>query len=392
MGCSMASSSRGNTFYKHYSLSEKISQGQFSQVHLATAKSKPLVSESHEVTVKIVSLFDANSKTHLDDSRVESAGREVGIWRELQDHDNIVRFGEAFFDNHLCYIVTERCSHTLFGYLDTMPSLTEVSLRKVFAQMLRAISHLHSAAIVHCDIRPENFQVGGADGHTLKLCDFSYAARWPKSGVLQGTCGGSLYMSPEMKVARCFTEKTDIYSFGVIAYLLLCGNFPCVNKMDIATTQSELLARPDFSQSWLSNSATCFLKMVLCRHPKQRSSAKIALNLLLMNDSDQDQNLPCLKPMIQVAAALVASQKPPLRVSSIDMMLVPSVGGRDTSFSKQSSSFSKQSSKVRPAECYVEEPMTIPKIRITPASDISTCSGSTRTTRDSALMTPPGTP
>jgi serine/threonine protein kinase len=126
---------------------------------------------------------------------------------------------ENFFDDYFCYMVMERCKYGLVSYLKILPTITESTLVPVFHQMLQGLTHLHSLNIIHRDVKPENFLVGGRDGQTVKLADFGLAAIVPESGKVAKVCGTAAYMCPEMILLREADFKADIWSLGVTAYL-----------------------------------------------------------------------------------------------------------------------------------------------------------------------------
>jgi len=94
------------------------------------------------------------------------------------------------FGEDLCFMVMEKCSCGLYQALRNMPDVTERDLGNILAQMLQGISHCHSVNIIHRDVKPDNFLIGGKDCHTVKLTDFGLSAivkprvlllwAWPK--------------------------------------------------------------------------------------------------------------------------------------------------------------------------------------------------------------------
>jgi serine/threonine protein kinase len=146
--------------------------------------------------------------------------------------------------------------------------------------MLLGIAHIHSLNIVHRDIKPDNFLVGGSDGKTVKLGDFGLAAYVPPGGKVEGVCGTSPFMSPEMLRKREVDLKADVWSFGVLAYSFMCGHFPYDSKDGSSKSMKLAIAdgnAPRCRKPWLTSSACAFLKAVLCREPCARLSATSAL-------------------------------------------------------------------------------------------------------------------
>jgi serine/threonine protein kinase len=165
---------------------------------------------------------------------------------------------------------------------------------------------MHAKRLVHRDVKPEAFRVGGSDSRTIKLGDFGNSVML-ESGKLKGECGTPLYMAPEMITGKVYDEKIDVWSLGVIVYILLFGgNFPFVPKdrnrcSDIKLVISSSQAEPSFtSPVSLSGSATAFAMSLLERSPSNRPSAGDALKKAYMvsvmaGTHEIDADLPCLR-------------------------------------------------------------------------------------------------
>merc|ERR1712190_715142 len=115
-------------------------------------------------------------------------------------------------------MVMERCHCSLFDHIKNMPDLTERTLGHIFWQMLQSLSHLHSVQVVHRDVKPANFLVGGESGQIVKLCDFGLSDRLPKQRKLFDIVGTPPYLCPEMLREEGYDCKSDVWSLGVLAY------------------------------------------------------------------------------------------------------------------------------------------------------------------------------
>merc|ERR1719428_1666918 len=92
-------------------------------------------------------------------------------------------------------------------------------------QMFLAVSEVHALKMLHRDVKPDNFLVG--PGATVKLCDFGFARRFPSGpACVRGVFGTAPFMSPEMIMGLEYGAPTDVWSLGVVLYVLLCGEFP----------------------------------------------------------------------------------------------------------------------------------------------------------------------
>eukprot|EP00747_Dinoflagellata_sp_TGD_P209275 gnl/TRDRNA2_/TRDRNA2_82669_c0_seq1.p1 gnl/TRDRNA2_/TRDRNA2_82669_c0~~gnl/TRDRNA2_/TRDRNA2_82669_c0_seq1.p1 ORF type:complete len:694 (-),score=91.94 gnl/TRDRNA2_/TRDRNA2_82669_c0_seq1:28-2058(-) len=238
MGCagSSPSSSGSDAFHACYTLGEKIGQGSFGQVRWCDAKG----AAGERLAVKILTLRSASPSSGMGNIRcistmldpvtrelMRNAKTETVLWRQIGYHDHCVQLHEAFSDDHLCYLVMEACQCSVFSALkDKSPHASECDLLRVIHEVLQALHHIHGRGIVHRDVKPDNMLLGGPDGTVSKLCDFGLAAALPASGKMRGVVGTVPYMSPEMLNGFAYTVKTDVWSLGVTAYVMLYGRFP----------------------------------------------------------------------------------------------------------------------------------------------------------------------
>jgi serine/threonine protein kinase len=308
-------------FHDKYVLCEKVGVGTFGQVHLATPLKEDANDhiKSHAVAVKIIEKIGKERTVSSDREMQRALSTEVDIWRRVGSDENCVCFHDVFFSLGLCYMVMERCDNDFLNHIETMPVFDERSLGDVFAQMLSAIRHLHSVRIIHRDVKPDNFVVGGKDGKTLKLGDFGLSVTKSRWKNVFGACGTAPFMCPEMVNEQCYDEKADVWSFGVIVYTLLFGALPYTTYSRSSKAMMNAIARarpaPKFkvvSQSVSqfecdrSVDAMAFAKRLLTRDARQRPSALEASSMVYMNSVAKrchllSVNAPSLRPMIRLA-------------------------------------------------------------------------------------------
>jgi len=283
--------SSGESFHQQYILKGKLGKGAFAQVHLARPVSRD--KEVQEVAVKITDLSksrraakDESDEADIDERAKRSVEREVCILRRVGAMPHCVGFHEEFFDGQLSYIVMERCDMTLLQALEHTPELTECTLARIIKEMLQALNNIHRLCVVHRDVKPDNFLCSGEKG-TIKLCDFGLAAVVSgRKGELKGVYGTAPYMSPEMLGGHGYGAETDIWSLGIIAYVLLCGQFPYQPTESTAQAMKVAILvgtpQPNFQDMaglYPSPAALAFLHMTLHRNRTARPSAADALRL-----------------------------------------------------------------------------------------------------------------
>jgi len=162
---------------------------------------------------------------------------EVNVLREVRGHPNVIRLFDVFAVENEVYIITELGrGGDLFNLISTHPKygMTEAFVAKTLAEMLSAISFLHSRHITHRDLKIENWVLSGKDlWSPLKLIDFGLATHYTPGHRLSRVVGSSLYVAPEV-LKKSYTESCDLWSLGVIAYILLSGVPPFYGKDDEA--------------------------------------------------------------------------------------------------------------------------------------------------------------
>lgn len=217
------------------------------------------------------------AKSAGEESRKELMN-EMGIVRSL-DHPNILKMYEFFEDKTRFYIVTEMCTGgELFDTIIEREHLKEKEAAILIRQALACISYCHSMNVVHRDLKPENILLETSISFDdIKIIDFGCAARWKEGQApMRDIIGTPYYIAPEV-MARSYGFKCDVWSIGVITYILLCGSPPFSGDDD-----DEIIQRiqsgepPSFEEdAWTHMSTECkeFVSLLLTHNPRMRPSA-----------------------------------------------------------------------------------------------------------------------
>lgn len=150
---------------------------------------------------------------------------ELAILRKL-DHPNIMRIFEVFEDNINYFLVTELCTGIeLFETIQQKVRFSEFEAAEIVKQLLLAVAYCHKLGVVHRDLKPENIIYDESD-QTLKIIDFGTSVEYDKKKEqLKTMHGTSYYIAPEV-LQQNYDERCDVWSIGVLMYILLCGSPP----------------------------------------------------------------------------------------------------------------------------------------------------------------------
>ncbi|OMJ76155.1 hypothetical protein SteCoe_24527 [Stentor coeruleus] len=195
-----------------YSMIKKIGEGATCQVKLATCKNTKI-----QRAVKSISI--SNEKLRI------KAEREIEILKKI-DHPCLVRSIESFKDPNNIHIVSEFYTGlSLYDMLKEGSGLNEKEALKYMFYIISGLNYLHKLGIMHRDLKPENMIFESVDSESLlKIIDFG-SAQYLKKKVYKKKCGTILYMSPQVLEGK-YTEKCDIWSIGIIFYIMISGTHP----------------------------------------------------------------------------------------------------------------------------------------------------------------------
>lgn len=258
-----------------YELGREIGRGHFG--HTCWAKGKKGEMKNRQVAVKIISKAKMTTAIAIEDVR-----REVKILKALSGHRNLINFYEAFEDSLNVYVVMELCEggELLDRILARGGRYAEEDAKHIVAQMLSVVSFCHVQGVVHRDLKPENFLFATKDEESpMKLIDFGLSDFIKPDQRLNDIVGSAYYVAPEV-LHRSYSSEADIWSIGVITYILLCGSRPFWARTESGIFRSVLRADPNFYDTpWPSVSAEGkeFVKRLLNRDHRKRMTAAQAL-------------------------------------------------------------------------------------------------------------------
>jgi len=199
-----------------YAIGEVLGQGGFSIVKKAIHKQT-----QQPWAIKIIKKDEPN----LTPQEIENLYSEIDIMQKLK-HSNIVALNEVFEDKTTLYLVLELIDGgELFDQIIAKGSYPENEAATIIKQVLQAVGYMHTYGVAHRDLKPENLLCCGPDKLTIKVSDFGLSKDFGR-GQLKTSCGTPDYVAPEVLSGKGhYDHSVDIWSIGVILYVLICG-FP----------------------------------------------------------------------------------------------------------------------------------------------------------------------
>ena len=206
---------------------------------------------------------------------------DIEMSKEI-NHPNVARIFEYYLDSKRVYVITEFFEGgELFDYIQECSQLCESEAAYFLKQILTAVCYLHQKGIMHGDVKPENIVLDSKNPRaTIKLISFGNSRRLEHKAKPEKMIGTLYYTAPEI-FAHQISDKCDIWSCGVILYILLCGYPPFNANKDTEITRKIKSGAFSFPQEdWynISDLAKNLINKMLKVDPKQRPTAADLLN------------------------------------------------------------------------------------------------------------------
>uniref|UniRef100_A0AAQ5ZIP2 Myosin light chain kinase, smooth muscle n=1 Tax=Amphiprion ocellaris TaxID=80972 RepID=A0AAQ5ZIP2_AMPOC len=244
-----------------YDVEERLGTGKFGQVFKLVEKATKKVWAG-----KFIKAYSAKEK--------ENVRQEIGIMNSLH-HPKLVQCIDAFEGKSDIVMVLEMISGgELFErIIDEDFELTEREVIKYMLQIIDGVSFIHKQGIVHLDLKPENIMCVNKNGSKIKLIDFGLARRLENAGTLKVLFGTPEFVAPEVINYEAISYPTDMWSIGVICYILLSGLSPFMGDNDNETLSNVTSATWDFEDEAfdeISDTAKDFITNLLKKDMKAR--------------------------------------------------------------------------------------------------------------------------
>ncbi|KAK1270884.1 Calcium-dependent protein kinase 32 [Acorus gramineus] len=252
---------------------------------------------------------------------VEDVRREVEIMRRLPPHANIVQLRGAYEDGEAVHLVMELCrGGELFDRIVARGHYTERAAAAVTRTIVEVVQVCHKHGVIHRDLKPENFLFANEEESSpLKAIDFGLSVFFKPGERFSEIVGSPYYMAPEV-LKRNYGPEVDVWSAGVILYILLCGVPPFWAETDEGIAQAIIHSVVDFERDpWpkVSENAKELLKGMLDPNPYTRLTAQEVLEHPWLQNIDTAPDTPLgenVRARLKQFSAMNKFKKKALRV------------------------------------------------------------------------------
>ncbi|XP_053673249.1 uncharacterized protein LOC128723521 [Anopheles nili] len=245
----------------YYELEKTIGKGNFAVVKLASN-----VITNSKVAIKII------DKTCLDEENLAKTFREISILKVLH-HPHITRLYEVMESRNKIYLVTEHAAQgEIFDHLVANGRMKEEEAARIFSQIVAAVDYCHRKGIVHRDLKAENVLLDTE--MNVKLADFGFSNTFVEGQPLRTWCGSPPYAAPEVfQGVEYDGPKSDIWSLGVVLYVLVCGALP-FDGNTLHDLRSVVVAGKFRIPFFMSQECEQLIRHMLVVEPERRYSLK----------------------------------------------------------------------------------------------------------------------
>ncbi|KAK7376307.1 hypothetical protein VNO78_34773 [Psophocarpus tetragonolobus] len=273
-----------------YQVSEEIGRGRFGTIYRCF---DPLSNEPYACKVIDKSLLQ-------DSTDRECLQNEPKFMTLLSPHPNIIGIYDVFEDDQYLSMVMDLCEpHTLFDRIVNGP-IPEAQAAALMKTLLEGVAHCHRRGVAHRDIKPDNILFDS--GENMKLADFGSAEWFGDGRSMSGVVGTPYYVAPEVVLGREYDEKVDVWSCGVILYIMLAGIPPFYGDSAAEIFEAVVRANLRFPSRIFRNvspAAKDLLRKLISRDSSRRFSAEQALRHPWILTAAQSPHLTSESPLSQ---------------------------------------------------------------------------------------------
>mmetsp|Transcript_3608 Transcript_3608/g.12670 ORF Transcript_3608/g.12670 Transcript_3608/m.12670 type:complete len:516 (-) Transcript_3608:3228-4775(-) len=268
-------------FEQLYDTGKELGRGTFGTTYVCTKKGVSAEERAkHTYAVKVILKSSLQGEGDIDDVK-----REVKIMELLKNKSHVVLLEGAFEDKTSIKMILELCAGgELFERIISKKHYSEKDASTIVRQMLEVVGACHVNGIIHRDLKPENFLFATQDEDSpLKVTDFGLSTFYRHGQRFTEVVGSAYYIAPEV-LQRGYGPPCDIWSIGVIMYIVLCGRPPFFGRTESAVFNNIMKARSRLEENFkrdpwpnITNEAKDLIRKMLNMDPQARITASQAL-------------------------------------------------------------------------------------------------------------------
>lgn len=264
-------SSSGKHFNEVYKLGKQLGEGAFSVVKEGSKRS---TAESYAIKIVTKAKLSKEDEVALKD--------EIDVLQDME-HRHIIRLYDVFEEPQHYFLVTEKMmGGELFDRIVQKSYYNEREARDTCLVLFSAIHYCHRKKVAHRDLKPENLLLTSEnDDSDIKIADFGFAKRVTKPKSLTTQCGTPGYVASEILEGKPYDTQADMWSIGVIVYILLGGYPPFIESNQRTLFRKIRKGQYEFHDEYwsqVSEDAKDLIRNLLCVNPDERYTSHKALN------------------------------------------------------------------------------------------------------------------
>ncbi|MFQ6619780.1 hypothetical protein Gotur_000474 [Gossypium turneri] len=276
----------GRDISAQYDLGREMGRGEFGVTYLCTDPNS-----GEKLACKSISKKKLRTAVDIEDVR-----REVQIMKHLPKHPNVVTLKDTFEDDDAVHIVMELCGGgELFDRIVARGHYTERAAAGVMKTIVEVVQMCHKHGVMHRDLKPENFLFANKkEASPLKAIDFGLSVFFKPGERFNEIVGSPYYMAPEV-LKRNYGPEVDVWSAGVILYILICGVPPFWAETEQGVAEAIIRSVIDFKRDpWpkVSDNAKDLVRKMLNPDPKKRLTAQEVLEHPWLQHAKKAPNVP----------------------------------------------------------------------------------------------------
>ena len=197
------------------------------------------------------------------------------------EHPNIMHLHDLQHIDKICFMVCEYIPNITLSMYHQQNKMRPSTIYALFKQILSGLAYLHENNILHCDLKLENILIYK---HQVKIIDFDMSKKCNKDGnyISDKIFGSINYIAPESYDLGLYSKKSDVWSFGIIMFILVTNKYPYGEKLSVINSYSNLYRRNEFKHINYDD-----LKDAIYKNNISLDFYEVLKNMLMFNESDR---------------------------------------------------------------------------------------------------------